>query len=225
MGMGKTLDQDETVEPARLDRRSRWPWLPLVAITLVATTGCAVHYRSARSGAEHLWGLGTMTWKVDASTNGHQVVTSGVRLPGLAVGVGTDFWGLSLGYTVRERMAVVGPEENPRLQAPEILGPAFHKDSTGVFGFGHLHLTGPTGHHLAVVTGRAIAGLQFAMDDAGPALHVGTARTQITELSATNLFVAIDQDSDTWPYFDFANSRVEIDDGSNQDEPSTPSLP
>jgi hypothetical protein len=223
--MGISLSCLETVERARIARRTRRLFLPFLTSALVGTTGCAIHYRSAKSGNEHLWGLGSMAWKADLKETNHPVISSGVRIPGLAIGVGTAFWGVSLGYTVREHLAVTTSNQATNLHAPEILGLTFHENDTSIFGFGHLRLTGPPGRHQALVTGKAIAGLQIALDEARPALHAGTSRTQLTELSATNLFLAIDQDSAAWPYFDFTTSRVEIDDGPTRDETPSPSPP
>ena len=223
--MGTTLRHLKADEPARVERRPRWLLLPFLVSALIGTTGCAVHHRSAKSGTEHLWGLGSMTWNADSKGTNHAVVSSGVRVPGLTIAVGTDFWGVSLGYTVRERMAVTTANQATNLHAPTILGLAFHANSTSLFGFGHLRLSGPPGRPQAIVTGKAIAGLQIALDGARPALHVGTSRTQLTELSATDLFVSIDQNSSVWPYFDFATSHVLIDDDAVQDEPPTPTLP
>jgi hypothetical protein len=178
----------------------------LVLVSL-CSSGCAVHYGHARAGVEHLWGLGRLSWRSELLTNGWRVVGGGIRVPGVLIGVGPDFIGVSLGYTVRERITVVPTLDGVRASA-KINGGEQWPDSSAVWGLGHLNLNIPAETRLAAMSGRAAAGLGASFESGRPTLSVGVRSHQMTIVMEADCHARLEDASPGWPYFDLMRANV-----------------
>lgn len=88
--------------------KSSFVCLSCLSLFATLTVGCGVHYYDARTGTEHLWGLGHLRMRVQPPADGIQAVVKGVQTTGAKIGVGTDEYGLMVGYDNR-RMVYVSP--------------------------------------------------------------------------------------------------------------------
>ena len=84
----------------------------LIGISLLSV-GCAVHYYDAKSGTEHLFGVGHFKMKAIpqgneplASSNAVMAFVTSVSTFGLSIGAGQDYGGISVGWDSRERLIV-----------------------------------------------------------------------------------------------------------------------
>lgn len=79
----------------------------ILSVTLsFAVSGCAIYYRDAESGAEHIWGVGHLATKVSAPEDGKQAVIRKVTLAGVALGMEEGAVGVSAGWDQRERITI-----------------------------------------------------------------------------------------------------------------------
>ncbi len=207
-------------------RNQLWPWLVvkrrqlhrlgrmslLVILTCglaLCASGCAVHYGNARSGTERAWGVGRVTWRVAQSTNGWTSVSSGTRLPGLVLGVGPDFFGVAFGYQVRERLQIASAAElgetRARINGHELAATAGHQ-----WGIGQFTLRTPVDSKIAVVSGRAGAGIGLGLENGRPSAAVGWQTRQLTTVSGTDVFVEMTTPACDWPHFDFPATEVVV---------------
>ena len=69
-------------------------------------TGCAVHYYDARTGVEHVWGIGHLQMKAAPVTDGIDSVVSGRSLAGIGLGAGRDDYYVTAGWDYRRRIVV-----------------------------------------------------------------------------------------------------------------------
>lgn len=194
----------------RLRRLGRAPRLLILACGLaLVASGCAVHYGNTRSGIERAWGVGSVTWRVAPATNGWAAVSSGTRLPGLVIGVGPDFLGVALGYQVRERLQVASSADLGETRA-HINGRELAATAGAKWGFGQLTLRTPADSKIAVVSGRAGAGVGLGLEGGRPAAAVGWQSRQLTTVSGNDVLVELTTPACTWPHFDFLATDVVV---------------
>lgn len=87
----------------------------LAAATL---SGCAFHYRDAKSGTEHIWGIGHMKLKVAAPNEGLQAVVHGTDVFGFSVGKAGQHAYLTTGWHRLEFIEVVNDSATIRIERP-----------------------------------------------------------------------------------------------------------
>jgi hypothetical protein len=80
--------------------------------------GCAIYYRDADSGAEHIWGFGHLAMKATPPLEGKQALIRRATLTGIALGVDDGSLGLSLGWDQRERIIVYDENTALTIQRP-----------------------------------------------------------------------------------------------------------
>lgn len=68
--------------------------------------GCAIYYRDAKTGAEHIWGIGHIATKISAPEDGKQALISKATLTGINFGIEENKIGLSAGFDRRERIVI-----------------------------------------------------------------------------------------------------------------------
>lgn len=90
------------------------------AIALFSSiSGCAIYYRDAETGAEHIWGIGHLATKVSAPEGGKQAVIRKATLAGVAVGMEEGAVGMSAGWDQRERITIYDENTSIAIQRPE----------------------------------------------------------------------------------------------------------
>lgn len=80
--------------------------------------GCAIYYRDAESGAEHIWGFGHLAMKATPPLNGKQAIIRKATLTGLALGIDDGSFGVSVGWDQRERLVVYDENTALTIQRP-----------------------------------------------------------------------------------------------------------
>ena len=178
-------------------------------IVLTFATGCTVHFGNRQRGIEHAWGVGRVTWEVEPISGDCKAISSGFRLPGLVLGIGPDFFGVNLGYQVRERIQVLTNAAAETASA-WINGHELATDTGSRWGWGHLRLQTPTTRHLGLVTGKAAAGLGLALEGGLPSAAVGWDSRQRTEVGGDDILLELAGGSTSWPHFDFPSTQVAV---------------
>jgi hypothetical protein len=84
----------------------------------ILMSGCAVYYHDAKTGAEHIWGIGHLVTKVTPPADGKQAVIRRATLTGLALGLDDDAFGFSAGWDRRERITVYDDNTSLAIQRP-----------------------------------------------------------------------------------------------------------
>lgn len=193
----------------------RWPEWSVAGLVTVLCSGCAVHYSDARSGREHLWGLGQLRLQTKAQSpaNGWVAVASGSRVPGLCVSVGRDRFGVTVGYSERQRLAIVPADRVAAFRAPA--GWFASMGSRGerpgwMVGHASMRGAGSPEHHCAVITGRALAGFGFGAGGEGAGLKVAFQSQQTAFVRDPDVHGEVDQDAPRWPGFDLFAARVRV---------------
>ena len=97
---------------------------PLLAMAFFSS-GCAVHYFDARTGTEHLWGLGHLKMKVAGAEDKTkpQAMIVGLQTVGLRLDLAPTTRGLSLGYDDTRAATVL--DANSPLQIQTVSGEPF----------------------------------------------------------------------------------------------------
>jgi hypothetical protein len=82
--------------------------LRIIVVGIVAfhMLGCAIYYRDAESGAEHIWGFGHLAMKATPPLDGKQALIRKATLAGVALAVDDGSLGLSIGWDQRERLII-----------------------------------------------------------------------------------------------------------------------
>lgn len=142
-----------------------------LVLLLVVSNGCALHYASSKSGNETVFGLGRVAWQVTDLTNGFTSVTSGTRIPGFVIGVGSDFSGVSFGYEIRKNLFVSETKFAPAYQATLNAKPV-SGNLRKSWKFGKVSFRTPGARHSRFMTGRAIAGGSLSVRNGRPDLSL-----------------------------------------------------
>lgn len=184
-----------------------------VALLLVGCSGCALRYANPATGAEHLWGFGQLRMCVESQNPNANwaVVTTGCRVPGLCVSVGRDHFGLNLGYFNRQQLSVVSNDEIAMLQPPtnSLAGLwAREANSRWVFGWLRMQSVGASHRRLAVVTGRALAGLRMGAGSGDTSIGMFLDSRQMLRIHDEDVHLKFDQTARRWPGFDLFETRV-----------------
>ncbi|GJL59828.1 MAG: hypothetical protein NPIRA03_26850 [Nitrospirales bacterium] len=90
----------------------------VVAIVAFHVFGCAIYYRDAESGAEHIWGFGHLAMKATPPLDGKQALIRKSTMAGVAVGVDDGSLGLSIGWDQRERLMIYDENTAVTIQRP-----------------------------------------------------------------------------------------------------------
>jgi hypothetical protein len=80
--------------------------------------GCAIYYRDADSGAEHIWGFGHLAMKATPPLDGKQALIRRATLAGVALGIEDGSFGMSVGWDQRERIIVYDENTALTIQRP-----------------------------------------------------------------------------------------------------------
>ncbi len=88
-------------------------------LVLMSTAGCALHYYDAKTGTEHVWGIGHMAMKVSSANEGVRAVVHGISAVGLAVGSFDAQHYLSVGWTTQQQVEVIDENAAVRLEWPD----------------------------------------------------------------------------------------------------------
>jgi hypothetical protein len=83
-----------------------------------AVSGCAIYYRDAETGAEHIWGIGHLAIKATAPKDGKQAVISKATMTGIALGLEDNAVGMSAGFDQRERVTIYDENTSISIQRP-----------------------------------------------------------------------------------------------------------
>ncbi len=86
---------------------------PLLVHLLFIGSGCAVHYFDAKSGAEHIWGIGHMVMKPGAPHEGLRAIGRRTDTVGISGGKLQEGLHFELGWGSRQRIEIV--DENTQL--------------------------------------------------------------------------------------------------------------
>jgi hypothetical protein len=188
----------------------------LIAVTLLATPGCATRYRLAASGREGLVGLG----RLDLTKQGASVA-SGARVPGLCVGWADDHAGVSVGWTIRERIYFQpdAPIELPRVR----FGLGWRGAGNSLWGIGWLQMRTPPSRPgpQTIASAAAVAGLDLGLEAGRPGVSLGLRSLQYTQVATNGTAIEIDQPRTGWPGFDLLGARTRL--GFNlSPQPSSP---
>lgn len=87
-------------------------FLILVQIFLTSS-GCAIHYFDAKSGTEHIWGIGHMAMKPSTSNEGLKAVGRRTDTVGVSTGKLQEGVHLALGWGGHQRLEIF--DENTQL--------------------------------------------------------------------------------------------------------------
>lgn len=199
----------------RVGLRFTWSLDLILLLICCLTSGCAIHYGKARTGSESAWGIGRVTWNVKPTTNGWSLVSSGLRLPGVVLGVGPDFFGVSLGYHIHECLQVMPSSETNFLSAA-INGHDLPVDLGHRWGIGHFRIETQPGNSIAVVTGSAVAGLSIATENSRPSFTLGGNTKQLTAISGQDEWIEFSGGTNAWPYFDFPSLHATVKSVTNE---------
>jgi hypothetical protein len=90
--------------------------LGVLILGLWATSGCAFQYYDARTGTQHLWGVGHLAMKVAPPADGVRAVVRGTSTLGLAMGRFDDEYHFSLGWTAQRRLDMLDENAAIRLE-------------------------------------------------------------------------------------------------------------
>jgi hypothetical protein len=88
-------------------------------VLFLTISGCAIYYRDAETGAEHIWGIGHLATKVSAPEDGKQAVIRKATLAGVVLGMEEDAVGISAGWDQRERITLYDENTSIAIQRPE----------------------------------------------------------------------------------------------------------
>ncbi|GJL65611.1 MAG: hypothetical protein NPIRA05_05820 [Nitrospirales bacterium] len=80
--------------------------------------GCAIYYRDAESGAEHIWGFGHLAIKGTPPLEGKQAFIRKTTLTGIALGIDEGSFGVSVGWDQRERLVILNENTAFTIQRP-----------------------------------------------------------------------------------------------------------
>jgi hypothetical protein len=90
----------------------------VVAIVVFHLPGCAIYYRDAESGAEHIWGFGHLAMMATPPLDGKQALIRKATLAGVALGVDDGSFGMSVGWDQRERIIIYDENTALTIQRP-----------------------------------------------------------------------------------------------------------
>lgn len=85
----------------------------ILVLILLASSGCAIHYFDAKSGTEHIWGIGHMAMKPGTPSEGLKAVGRRTDVVGISAGRSQEGMYLELGWGGRQRIEIV--DENTQL--------------------------------------------------------------------------------------------------------------
>lgn len=88
------------------------------AIVAMHMFGCAIYYRDAESGAEHIWGFGHLAMKATPPLDGKQALIRKATLAGVALGIDDGSFGMSVGWDQRERIIIYDENTAITIQRP-----------------------------------------------------------------------------------------------------------
>jgi hypothetical protein len=91
----------------------------LILILIITLPGCAIYYWDAKTGAEHIWGIGHLATKISAPEDGKQVVISKATLVGINFGIEEGKIGVSTGWDKRERIMIYDGNTSISILRPE----------------------------------------------------------------------------------------------------------
>ena len=115
----------------------------VVVIVVVQMSGCAIYYRDADSGAEHIWGFGHLAMKATPPLEGKQALIRKATLTGVAVGVDDGSFGLSIGWDQRERLIVYKESTALTIQPPPSDDFFYFKIGSYPIELGYTHINQP----------------------------------------------------------------------------------
>ena len=101
------------LESAVLKMRSRIGCAALVASMLAQ--GCAYQYVHARTGEQHLWGVGHFVVKVQPANEGIQAVMVATEVAGLSAGVAHDQTYFTVGWHRTQALTAIDDDTSIRL--------------------------------------------------------------------------------------------------------------
>jgi hypothetical protein len=197
-----------------LVRRALPPPILLFALALSAAgNGCALHYTNLRAGTEHLWGIGQLGIKTEKVGDAHLAVTTSFRVLGLCLEVGRDSCGLTLGSSSRQQLMLL--QTNSFTGAVPFEGSralSLQTNPNQVWGLGHLrlHYPCPLNSCAAVISGRALGGVQVRVGPDAGGLTLGLDTRQLCRVANGTGELVIDQDAPNWPGFDLFTAKVQL---------------
>jgi len=191
----------------------------LILALCIPATGCAVYYGGSSAGATRVAGLTRYAWHVDARTNGAVAVASGVRIPGLAIGLSPNFFGLSFGYTICENLTVVTSGASTKAEA-WVNGRAVESADSHRWSLGQLTFRTPAGARRVFAMGRAVAGIKASVDQSRPQITAGRHTAETIEIE-DDMAIDFEGGPFQWPYFDFSNTHLNFPEKTSNLIPST----
>lgn len=179
----------------------------------MACSGCGVHYRNGKTGDEHIWGLGQLQLK-EESVNGHTIVKTRSKVPGVALGLGDGGVSLMVGYHDSQRIRIVPQSEANELEPPiatSALVISESEEGSALWGIGHLKMksTPTTGRHTAILTGDALAGFRASLSRR-PALTAGLKSYQVTSIHHEDILIEYTDRTKDWPGVNFPKAKVKV---------------
>lgn len=183
----------------------------LLAAAFLATPGCAVHYRNAASGEEHLWGFGQLALNVRPVNDRLVSVASGSRVPGFCCNVDQGSVSVSFGYLIRQHLTVVDQNDAADFQFPRgSIALTWHgRETNSVWGIGHLKMKTPAiSEPHALITGQSLTGLSASLGSER-GLKFGFVNSQQTTLPREETYLEFSQPSASSSGLNLFNVRVD----------------
>jgi len=195
----------------------------LLAVVFLATPGCALHYRNAASGEEHLWGFGQLALNVRPVNDQLVSVASGSRVPGFCCNVDQGSVSVSFGYLIRQHLTVADQSDVADFQFPRgSIALAWHgRETNSIWGIGHLKMkTPPISEPHALITGQSLTGLSASVGSER-GLKFGFVNLQETTLPHDETYLEFSQPAESYSDLDLFNVRVDAPAFDNP-EPTQP---
>ncbi len=195
----------------------------LLAAALSATPGCAVHYRNAARGEEHLWGFGQLALNVRPINDRLVSVASGSCAPGFCCNIDQGSVSISFGHLIRQHLLVVNSSEAADFQFPHgSMALAWQgRETNSLWGIGHLKMkTAPASDHHALISSETLTGLS-ASGGSERGLKFGFVNSRETSLPREDTCLEFSRPAESRGGFDLFDVRVDAPVSINP-EPTEP---
>ncbi len=108
------------------------------ALALLQSSGCAITYRNAETGAVHLWGFGHLSMRATVPEGDKKAVIQGASTAGVSAGTWNGSVFLTAGWNRHQTVEIIDPDTYVRIEAPDndllnlnISGQSNERESTG----------------------------------------------------------------------------------------------
>ena len=93
--------------------------IKFLCLSIILTlSGCAIHYHSAETGADHIWGFGHLAMKTVPDSVDKQILITQKTLTGIALGFDGVSPSFSIGWNQNERITILDKNTSLAIQRP-----------------------------------------------------------------------------------------------------------